>query len=410
MADTPSEGGKAKRVRRVAGKRPTRQGDAEQGAAAPQITVRAPGEQASGQGSGWSRQLTFSVRERDIVIFLRQLIMLLEAGTPLLRSLKTLSERTENASVRALVSDIAGYVEMGNPLWQAFERHPVYFNRVFVALVRASEQSGTLVTVLERIAQYRERRQRFARRVQSALVYPFIVFFFCIGVVFLIGRFVLPEFAGIFEKLDQETPPVTQAFLDTFEFLTASWLIPTVLVVLVALYVVYRLLIRNPLWRLRADRLKLMIPYIGPSIIRKNAIVQMARSLSLLLSSGLSMMVTLDLTRNAISNRAVGQIMQDLRDAVEQGESIEDTLRQHSRVIPGVVTDMLVTGEESGQMDKIAGHIAEAYEDEVNTSIGTLTELIPPVLAVIMGAFVLVLVLAVFWPLISMIDQLQGVG
>ncbi len=410
MAETPSEEGKAKRVRRVAGKRPTRQADADRGAAAPRISVQAPGEQASRQGSSWSRQLTFSVRERDIVVFLRQLIMLLDAGTPLLRSLKTLSERTENASVRALVGDIAGYVEMGNPLWQAFERHPAYFNRVFVALVRASEQSGTLVTVLERIAQYRERRQRFARRVQSALVYPFIVFFFCIGVVFLIGRFVLPEFAGIFEKLDQETPPATQAFLDTFEVLTASWLMPSVLVILVALYVIYRLLIRNPLWRLRADRLKLMIPYIGPNIIRKNAIVQMARSLSLLLSSGMSMMATLDLTRNAISNRAVGQIMQDLRDAVEQGESIEDTLRQHSRVIPGVVTDMLVTGEESGQMDKIAGHIADAYEDEVNTSIATLTELIPPVLAVIMGAFVLVLVLAVFWPLISMIDQLQGVG
>lgn len=397
-----------KRVRRVAGKRPTRQADAAKAEAEPQITVRAPGEEAAGQGGYWSRQLTFSVRERDILIFLRQLIMLLEAGTPLLRSLKTLAERTENASVRALVNDIAGYVEMGNPLWQAFERHPAYFNRVFVALVRASEQSGTLVTVLERVAQYRERRQRFARRVQSALVYPFIVFFFCIGVVFLIGRFVLPEFAGIFEKLDQDTPRVTQIFLDTFEFLTATWFLPIVLIALIALYVVYRLLVRNPLWRLRADRIKLMIPYIGPQIIRKNAIVQMARSLSLLLSSGLSMMATLDLTRNAISNRAVGQIMQDLRDAVEQGESIEDTLRRHNRVIPGVVTDMLVTGEESGQMDKIAAHIAEAYEDEVNTSIGTLTELIPPVLAVIMGAFVLVLVLAVFWPLISMIDQLQG--
>lgn len=407
MAGTPSEGG-VKRVRRVPGKRSTRQTDIAQADAEPQIRVHASGDQAAAPVSSWARQLTFSVRERDIIIFMRQLIMLLEAGTPLLRSLKTLSERSESNGVRALVSDIATYVEMGNPLWQAFERHPAYFSRVFVALVRASEQSGTLVTVLGRIAEYRERRQRFARRVQSALVYPFIVFVFCIGVIFLIGKFVLPEFAGIFEKLDQQIPRPTQLFLDTFHVLTETWLMPLILLGLIVLYFLYRLLVRRPLWRLRADRLKLMIPYIGPSIIRRNAVVQMGRSLSLLLSSGLSMMLTLDLTRNAISNRAVGQVMQDLRDAVEQGQSIEETLRRHSRIIPGVVTDMLVTGEESGQLDRISGHIAEAYEDEVNISISTLTELIPPVLAVIMGAFVLVLVLAVFWPLISMIDQLQG--
>ncbi len=361
---------------------------------------------------GRSTSLALGVRESDIAAFLRQLIMLLDAGTPLLKSLKTLADRSDRAGVRALVSDIAQYVEMGNPLWQAFERHPRYFDAVFVNLIKASEASGTLTTVLERVTRYRERRIMLRRKVQAAMVYPLIVFLACFGVILIIGKFVMPEFRNIFATLDMadKIPPFTLRFMAVVDVITNGTVILTTVIVLVVLLVLYKLITRDPRYRLRADRLKLMIPYIGPKIIRKNAIVDMTRTLALLLSSGLSMMVTLDLTRNAIRNRAVGQTIQDLRDAVERGEGIEAPLRRVPRLIPPVVTDMLVTGEESGQLDKIANQVADTLEEEVNIHINTLSDLLPPVLALIMGAFVLMLALAVFVPLIGMVEQLQQGG
>lgn len=359
---------------------------------------------------GRTTSLALGVRESDIAAFLRQLIMLLDAGTPLLKSLKTLAERSDRAGVRALVSDIAQYVEMGNPLWQAFERHPRYFDAVFVNLIKASEASGTLTTVLERVTRYRERRIMLRRKVQAAMVYPLIVFLACFGVILIIGKFVMPEFKNIFATLDMAIPTFTLRFMAVVDVITNGKVILTAVIVLIVLIVLYKLITRDPRYRMRADRIKLMIPYIGPKIIRKNAIVDMTRTLSLLLSSGLSMMITLELTRNAIRNRAVGQTIQDLRDAVERGEGIEAPLRRVPRLIPPVVTDMLVTGEESGQLDKIANQVADTLEEEVNIHINTLSDLLPPILALIMGAFVLMLALAVFVPLIGMVEQLQQGG
>ncbi len=360
------------------------------------------------QPSAWSRSLLFSIRERDIVVFLRQLIMLLQAGTPILKSLKTLAARSERGSVRELINDIAQFVEMGNPLWQAFERHPHHFDSVFVNLIKASEASGTLVTVLDRVATYRERRQAFRKRVQSALVYPIVVVVACVAVIVLIGRFVMPEFQRIFEALDAPVPAFTEHFIATVNTITSWSFVLVVAVVIIALGVIYSLLVRNPVYRLRVDRIKLAIPFVGKNILRKRAVVEMTRSFSLLLGSGLSMMVTLDLTRYSIGNRAVGQVLQDVRDAVERGEGIEKPLRDARKIIPPVVTDMLVTGEDSGQMDKISGQIAEAYEEEVNIDINTLAELVPPVLALIMGIFVLTVALAVFVPLLQVLEQLQA--
>jgi len=410
MSNSASGGGGVKRVRR-----PAKKAAVAKTEATPLTSTEAAGEQAAETGGQqtyfWSNpQAWFGVSRRDITIFLRQMIMLLEAGTPLLRSLHTLSERSERAGIRALIADIAQYVEMGNPLWQAFERNRRYFDPVFVNLVKASEASGTLVTVLARLVEYRERRQRFIRRVQSAMIYPVVVFIACLAVVLLIGKFVLPEFRNVFDKLEQEVPKFTQNFMDFVDMITDGRFLVTVAVVVIALVLIYKLLVRNPLRRLRADRIKLFIPYIGPNILRKSAVVDMTRTMSLLLSSGLSMMVTLELTRNAIRNRAVAQVMQDVRDAIEKGEGIEQPMREASGLIPPVVTDMLVTGEESGQMDRIAGQIASAYEEEVDIHINTLSELLPPALALVMGAFVLVLALAVFVPLIQMLDQLQGAG
>lgn len=352
------------------------------------------------------------VRSQDVISFLRQLIMMLEAGTPLLKALHTLSERGERQGIRSLVTDISQYVEMGNPLWQAFGRHPLYFDPVFVNLVKASEASGTLVTVLQRLVDYRESREMLNKRIRSTMWYPVILFVVCGGVIALISYWVIPQFRGVFEQFDQPLPPFAAWFMDTMQFLTSLPFVVAAVVALAVLYILYKLWVSRPLNRLFADRLKLKIPKIGPDILRKTAVVEMTRSLALLLRSGLSMMVSLDLVEKSIHNRAVAEVLKKIRDSVERGAGIEEPLRDAwkggNKLVPPVVTDMLVTGEESGQLDKIAEHIADSLDEEVTISVNTLGELIQPVLTVFIGAIVLLLFLSVFVPIISLIQAQTG--
>lgn len=396
-ADKP--GGGIKRVRRVA-QRPAAVEAEEEVVVRSEPVVTTPALRPHAATSG-------SIRFSDITVFLRQLIMMLDAGTPLLRSLKTLSERGEKAAMRALIADMTDYVEMGNPLWQAFERHPRYFDTVFVNLIKASEASGTLAPVLQRMVQYRERRELLRKRVRGAMFYPFVLVFACFAVVMFIAMVVVPQFKDFFTKFDVEPPALTQVFMGAAGIVALFWWVPVLIVIgLVVLYKVWY--VQNPLRRITADRFKLRIPIIGPILI-KNSIVEFTRTFSLLLKSGLSMMATLELVRNAIHNRAFAQTLQTMRDSVERGESLEQPLREASDIVPPVVTDMLVTGEESGRLDSIADQIANTYEEEVNISIATLGEALQPILTIFLGVIVILLMLAVFLPMMSMIDQL-GAG
>lgn len=356
-----------------------------------------------------------AVRQSDITTFLRQFIMLVESGTPILKALKKLAERgehgepTERSPLRKLIQDIADDVEAGNPLWQAFEKHDRCFDEVFVNLIKASEASGTLVTVLHRVVAYRERHELLRKRVRGGMLYPVILLFACFAVILFISKFVMPEFQSMFAKFGQEEVPwLTRAFMGTTNFIGQWWWVFVLAAVgLVALYKVWW--VTDPQRRLAADRVKLRLPILG-IILRKSAIVEMTQTLALLLRSGLSMMETLLLVRDAIHNRAVAEIVQQVRDSVERGEGVEAPLRKAGKIIPPVVTDMMVTGEESGRLDSIAEQIAEIYEEEVNIAIGTMGEALQPILTVLIGFLVVMLMLAVFVPIISMLDTLGSVG
>jgi type IV pilus assembly protein PilC len=372
----------------------------------PQEVVFRGQEEALPQPSTSPFSLGSSIRRGDVTVFLRQMIMLLEAGTPILKSLRTLAQRGERAAMRNLIADIAAYVEAGNPLWQAFDRHPRYFDTVFVNLIRAAEASGTLVDVLKRVTTYREEREMLARRVRGAMIYPIILVVACFGVIILLTKVVVPEFAAMFEKANMPLPNQTRVFLAVSNLVAEFWYLPILLVI--ALIAVYKLwFVRNPVRRLTADRLKLKIPIIGP-ILHKNAIVEFTRTLSVLLRSGLSMMATLDLTRSAIHNRAVAQSLQDIRDSVEQGGGMEAPMRANADVLPPVVTDMFVTGEESGRVDLVAEQIADRYEEEVEIAVSTLGETLQPVFTLAIGVVVIILFISLFMPILGMIEQLTS--
>jgi len=397
-ADRPGE--TTKRVRRTGKGRTTQLAGPPE---AEEIVLRAAEPQRGGLRSILQQG---TVRHSEVTNFLRQLIMLIEAGTPLLKSLKTLSKRGESAAVRGLVSDICLYVEGGNPLWQSFDRHPRYFDTVFVNLIKASEASGTLTTVLRRVVDYRQKRELLRKRVRGAMIYPVLLVIACFGVMMLLTNFVVPQFAEMFTKQNIEIPETTQVFLKVSDLFREWWWTPVVVViVLVLIYKVW--FVRSPLRRLAADRIKIKIPITGP-IVHKNAIVELTRTMSLLLRSGLSMMSTLDLTRNAIHNRAVALSLQAVRDSVEQGGGLEAPLRASSDVIPAVVTDMFVTGEEAGSVDQIAEQIADIYEEEVQIAVDGLGEALQPVFTLVIGLAVVVLFVALFYPIVSMIEKISA--
>ena len=395
-------GGGPKRLKRSTKKRATSVTDA---AAEDDIVVRTSDSYSGGLINTLTRR---SVRYNDVTRFLRQFILLIEAGTPILRALKTLAQRGKRAELRGLIADIAQYVEGGNPLWQCFDRHPRYFSEVEVNLIRASEASGTLVTVLRRMTEYREARDMLRRRVRGAMIYPVILLVACVGVLLLLTNFVVPEFESMFIRQNLEIPEITRLFLLGSDWFRLWWWTPVACVFLLML--LYRgWYVRNELRRLRADRLKLSIPILG-SIIHKNAIVELTRTMGLLLRSGLSMMATLELTRKAINNRAVAESLQAVRDSVEQGGGLEPPLRAAAPVIPDEVTDMFVTGEESGRVDQVAEQIAEAYDEQVKIAVMGLGEALQPLFTVIVGGAVLLLFVALFWPIVSMIEQIASSG
>lgn len=349
---------------------------------------------------------TRSVRKKDITVFLRQLIMMLEAGMPILKAIKTLSHRGSRSGVRGLVGDIAQYVENGNPLWQAFDRHSNYFDPVFVNLIKASEASGTLIPVLKRLTFRRERREMMTKRVRAAIVYPVLLVIACTLVVLILTKFVLPQFKEIFAALDVELPPITKATFAVSDFAESYWWM--FLVALIACVVLYKFwILRQPLLRLRAHKMIMKIPILG-KIYQGDAIANFTRTFSILLRSGLSMMATLDLVRNAVNNQAFVNAIQAIRDTVERGESIEGPMREHSAAFPAEVTDMLVTGEESGSLDNITEQLADTYEEDVQIRLATIGETFTPVITGLAGVIVLILAVALFLPLISMMDTLMG--
>lgn len=348
------------------------------------------------------------IRNRDITVFLRQLIMMFESGTPILKALKSLSRRGENKSVRSLVGGIADYVEAGNPLWQAFAREGRAFSPVEVNLIKAAEASGSLPQVLKRIAEYREQSERLTRKVQVALIYPAVLVTVSFVLVVILSVFVIPAFKDIFDTMGAKIGGYSQLIMTLAALVTKFWWVLVILVVgAIALYKLWY--VRDPMRRLTADKIKLRLPLFG-TLARKRVTADFMATFAMLLRSGVSMMATLDLCKNSVSNRVYVGVIQDMRDSIEAGEGLEAPLRKAEKdgYIDGVVVDMLLTGEESGGLERVAEQISATYEEDIEIAVSGLTEAITPVFVVLMGFVVGAIVLGMFLPLISMIETISS--
>jgi type IV pilus assembly protein PilC len=348
---------------------------------------------------------------RELAVFSRQFATLVASGMPMLRTLHTLEEQTQDDKIRAAVAGVRGDVEAGSSLEQAMERHPKVFDKLFRAMVRSGEQSGRLEEVLDRVAFQVEKQDALRRQVKSALMYPALVFGFAAVVLIAIVAFVIPVFVKIFEELAEEHPeeaaglPIpTQICVTVSNALTGYWyiLIPA-LIALVYGFVKWKKTERgHELW----DRFKLRLPAKIGDVIQKIALARWSRTFAGSVSSGVPMLQAIKLTGETSGNIVVEQAMDDVYASVKRGGSLAGPIEANT-IFPPMVGHMVAVGEETGQLENMLSKVADFYEAEVDAKVKALTALIEPIMIVFVGGIVGFIVIAMYLPMFSIYEHIR---
>jgi len=338
------------------------------------------------------------IRGRDITIFTRQLASLLRAGVPILKGLLTIGEQTERRAMRRVVLDLEATIRGGSMLSEALARHPRQFDELYVNMVRSGESGGILDAILARLTEMRETEEELRRKVQSSMAYPVLILVSGLGTILVMLTFFLPRVAELFDGFG-ELPLPTRFILATSAFLKDSWhwlAIGTALVV-----VVWNRLAALDKGRTLADRVRLGVPILG-RFIRLADTARFARTLGLLLQSGIPIDRALTLSGKTLRNRIIRDEIEAIRvTTVKQGLPVSEGLRR-SRLFPRFVAHMAAVGEESGRLDESLAEVATYYEKEVDHYSRLMTSLIEPVLILVVGLMVGVIVAAMLLPIFKL--------
>jgi type IV pilus assembly protein PilC len=348
---------------------------------------------------------------RELAVFSRQFATLVASGMPMLRTLQTLEEQTQDDQIREAAAGVRSDVEAGSSLEQAMERYPKVFDRLFRAMVRSGEQSGRLDDVLDRIAFQVEKQDALRRQVKSAMMYPSLVFGFAVIVLVAIVAFVIPIFAGIFEELGEENPneavglPLpTQICVTASEVLTGYWyiLIPAIAGTIIAFVKWKKSQRGHEQW----DRLKLRIPMNIGDVIQKVALARWSRTFAGSVEAGVPMLQAIKLTGETSGNIVVERAMEDVYASVKRGGSLAAPIEANA-IFPPLVGHMMAVGEETGQLQQMLGKVADFYEAEVDAKVKALTALIEPVMIVFVGGMVGFIVISMYLPMFSIYEHIR---
>jgi type IV pilus assembly protein PilC len=352
-----------------------------------------------------------SVDMRELAVFSRQFATLVASGMPMLRTLHTLEEQTQDEMVREAVASVRADVEAGSTLEQAMERHPKVFDRLFRAMVRSGEQSGRLEDALDRIAFQVEKTDALRRQVKSALMYPALVFGFAVVVLVAIVMFVIPVFANIFKELAEENPgeagglpAPTQLCVDASNVLTNYWfiLLPGLVIGFFAFFRWKKTERGKEMW----DRFTLRLPFKIGDVIQKVSLARWSRTFSGSVSAGVPMLQAIKLTGETAGNIVVEKAMLEVYASVKRGGSVAGPIEK-TPIFPPMVGHMVAVGEETGQLEHMLSKIADFYEAEVDAKVKALTALIEPVMIVFVGGMVGFIVISMYLPLFSIYEKIR---
>jgi type IV pilus assembly protein PilC len=337
------------------------------------------------------------IKFRHLMMFTRQLATLIDAGLPILRSLNVLQDQVESVIFKERIANMSRDIEQGSTLSEAMARYPRQFDALYVNMVRAGEVGGVLEAVLNKIAEFLERRAALVSKIRSAMVYPVVVLVFASIIVLFILWFIMPKFETIFKQLGAEMPGLTQFLIDASNTLRHSWWIP--LLYLIGFIIAWVLFKRTKPGKLIIDTVKLKLPIFG-ALFRKAAIVRFSGTLATLITSGVPILQALDIVRETSGNEVVSRAMDDVYESVKEGESIHEPLRS-CQVFPPLVVHMVAIGEETGAIDQMLIKVSEAYQRDVDDTVDALTSILEPLLIVFLGAIVGVVVIALYLPLFN---------
>ena len=356
-----------------------------------------------GGGSG-----TGKVPGKVLTVFTRQLSTLISAGLPLLRSLRTLGKQEKNANLRAIMVHLAESVEGGTTFSEALAQHPKAFNKLYVNMVKAGELGGVLEIVLTRLAEFAEKSQRIRGKVTSAMVYPAVVLTIAVLIVTFLMLFIVPKFEAIFKDMlgGRPLPAITQIIMDLSRFIQGNFLL--IAGFLVVLGVGLRFAMRLPGVSTAVDNYKLKLPLFG-EMLTKTSVARFSRTLGTLVSSGVPILQALQITRDTAGNERVSAAIESIHDNVKEGESMVSPM-EASQIFPPMVVSMVQVGEETGQLPDMLTKVADVFEEEVDTAVAGLTSLLEPVMIVLLALIVGTIVVALFLPLITIIQDLTAGG
>ena len=346
-----------------------------------------------------------TIKPKALMIFTRQLATLIDAGLPLLRGLSVLGKQERDAVLKSTAQGLAESVQGGSTFSDALAQHPRIFNELYVSMVKAGELGGVLEVVLTRLAEFQEKAQKIKNKVLAAMVYPVIVMFMAVAILAFLLVFIVPRFEAIFHDMlgDRPLPTITLIVIGFSRFVQSNWAI--IVGSIVAIVIGYKVLSRSRGGRVALDRLKLRVPLFG-DLIRKTAISRFSRTLGTLVTSGVSILQALTITRETAGNTVIANAISEVHDRVKEGESIVQPL-ETSGAFPPMVISMIDVGEETGQLPEMLLKIADVYDDEVDNSVAALTSLLEPVMIILLAVIVGTIVIALFLPLISIISGLQ---
>lgn len=338
------------------------------------------------------------VKSKDIVIFARQLSVMISSNVPIVKALRVLVRQTNSVQLKTIISDIADEVDGGAKLSQSMARYPKVFGNFFIQMVRSAETTGRLDEILIYLADQSEKDYDLRAKAKGAMIYP--VFIICAFGLVGAGMmmFVLPQLSGIFEESGAELPITTKIFMGMSDFLLAYWWL--IAIVIIGLFIGFRVLIRTDQGRRLVDLLKIRAPIVG-SIFNHLYLSRFARSLSILLASGVPLTKSLDIVADVAGNTLYSDLTRQTIKKVEAGASITSVYAT-SKDVPLMLSQMMSVGEQSGQLDKILIKVADFYARELENSLANLTSLIEPVVMVVLGVAVGFLVSAIIMPMYNL--------
>ena len=350
------------------------------------------------------------VKAKDLSIFTRQFSVMIDAGLPLVQCLEILAQQQENKYFQQILLQVRQDVEEGSTLSAAMARHPRVFDQLYSNMVEAGETGGILDLILQRLSTFIEKIVKLKRDVISALIYPVAVIVLAIAAVAVIMVVVIPQFQNIFLGLlgpGEQLPLPTRIVVGISNFL-AGWGGLAMLVAIIGTVVGIRFYYKTTSGRKVIDRILLKLPVFG-KILQKIAVARFSRTLSTLLSSGVPILQSLDITARTAGNIVIEEAIISVRNGVERGESFVDPLKA-TEVFPNMVAQMVGIGEQTGALDAMLGKIADFYEQEVDAAIANLLTLMEPLLIGFLGVTIGSIVVAMYLPLFTLIGKLSNAG